>query len=174
MRVRRLVYVDTEQQQRLAELARRRKLTQSAVLEAAIAAFLAPAGTERLEAATVAVHIERLGHELVRLERHVNLTMETVALFVRFWLTTVPAPPPGLRATGRARYRAFVESLGRRVELGQSVLDDLSEALERQQQAAAGKAAADRPPGTGKGGRPVQRTGAASGRGRMAAGRAAQ
>jgi len=143
------VYVEPEQHQRIANLAARRKVSQSAVLEAAIAAFLAPEGTERFEAAAFALHLDRLERDLRRLHRYVIITAETVGLFVRFWLTVTPSLPPdaqsAAQAQGRARYRAFVEALGRRLDKGQTLLNDIREDLERQQKVAAGDPTAEEP-----------------------------
>ena len=56
---------------------------------------------------------------------------EAMALFVRFWLTTTPPLPDtafaAAQASGRERYRGFVESLGRRMETGASLARELSE-----------------------------------------------
>src|SRR3546814_1368048 len=52
-----------------------------------------------------------------------------MALFVRFWLTTTPPLPDtalaAAQASGRERYRGFVESLGRRMETGASLAREL-------------------------------------------------
>lgn len=141
MRARLTVYLAAEQQRQIANLAIRRKLSQSALVEAAIVAFLAPEGTERFEAASLALHLETMERSLRRLERFVVITAETVALFVRFWLTVTPSLPADARsaahAKGRARYQEFVEALGRRLDRGQTLMNDIREDLERNQQAAA-------------------------------------
>ena len=143
MRVRMTVYVEPEQHQRIANLAARRKLSQSAVVEAAIMAFLAPEGTERFEAASFALHLELMERSLRRVERYLIITAETLALFVRFWLTVTPSLPPdaqsAAQAKGRARYKEFVEALGRRLDKGQTLVNDIREDLERQQKATAGE-----------------------------------
>ncbi|MFK4492335.1 hypothetical protein [Bradyrhizobium sp. USDA 336] len=50
---------------------------------------------------------------LERLERNDAITLETIALFIRFWLTSTPALPeqniPAARAKGAERYDRFVE-----------------------------------------------------------------
>jgi hypothetical protein len=55
-------------------------------------------------------------------------------LFVRFWLTITPPLPNDAQASaqakGRERYEGFIETLGRRLQKGQSFLreipDDIS------------------------------------------------
>jgi hypothetical protein len=67
---------------------------------------------------------------LERLERNDGVTLETIALFIRFWLTSTPALPeqssPAARAKGAERYDRFVEALGRRLSSGSTVLKEVS------------------------------------------------
>ncbi len=67
---------------------------------------------------------------LERLERNDGITLETIALFIRFWLTSTPALPeqssPAARAKGAERYDRFVEALGRRLSSGSTVLKEVS------------------------------------------------
>jgi len=55
---------------------------------------------------------------------------EAVALFVRFWLTSVPPLPDSAQAAaqakGRERYEGFVEALGRRLAKGKTLADEVS------------------------------------------------
>ena len=64
------------------------------------------------------------------LERNDGVTLETIALFIRFWLTSTPALPeqssPAARAKGAERYDRFVEALGRRLSSGSTVLKEVS------------------------------------------------
>ena len=54
---------------------------------------------------------------------------ETLALFVRFWLTAVPPLPDtaqaAAQAKGRERFEGFVETLGRRLAKGRSFADEI-------------------------------------------------
>ena len=67
---------------------------------------------------------------LERLERNDGVTLETIALFIRFWLTSTPALPeqssPAARAKGAERYDRFVEALGRRLSSGSTLLKEVS------------------------------------------------
>ena len=60
--------------------------------------------------------LDRLTRQVERLERHVTISNEAMALFVRFWLTaTSPVPDaalPAAQAKGRERYRAVYRSAG--------------------------------------------------------------
>ena len=58
-----------------------------------------------------------------------GVTAETLALFVRFWLTITPPLPNDAQAAaqikGRERYEGFIETLGRRLQKGQSFLREI-------------------------------------------------
>ena len=136
-RIRRVIYVKPEHRAGIADLATRRRTSESAVVEAAIAAFLAPEGTERFEAAVFALRLDRIERDLRRLERHAIITAETLALYMRSWLTVTPAVPPAAQAAaqakGRARYRAFMTALKRRLKEGRSLVNDVRDEAESQE-----------------------------------------
>ena len=102
---------------------------QAFVVETALASFLSPDNSERMEAA-LGKRLDRLTRQVERLERHVTISNEAVALFVRFWLTaTSPVPEaalPAAQAKGRERYEGFVEALARRLAKGQSLAQEIS------------------------------------------------
>lgn len=62
------------------------------MVEAAIGSFLSPDDSDRREA-VIAKRLDRIVRVLERLERNDGITLETVALFIRFWLTSTPALP---------------------------------------------------------------------------------
>lgn len=114
----------------LAEYAIRKRVSQALVVETALASFLSPDGSERLEAA-LGRRLDRLSRQADRLEHHVEISNEALALFVRFWLTSTPPLPdaamPAAQAKGRERYEGFVEALGRRMAKGLSLARELSQ-----------------------------------------------
>jgi predicted transcriptional regulator len=114
---------------RLADHASRKRVSQAVVVEAALESFLSPDGPDRLEAA-LARRLDRLWRTSERLERHVIIGNEAVALFVRFWLTNSAPVPDAMQAAaqakGRERFQAFIEALGRRLAQGQRLADELS------------------------------------------------
>jgi hypothetical protein len=97
-------------------------------VEAAVASFLSPDGADKREAA-FARRLDRLSRQVQRMERDLGVTAETLALFVRFWLTITPPLPNDAQATaqikGRERYEGFIETLGRRLQKGQSFLKEI-------------------------------------------------
>lgn len=110
------------------DLATRKRLTRSAIVEAAVASFLSPDGADRMEAAFTR-RLDRLTRQVQRLERNSGLSTEALALFVRFWLTITPPLPPDAQATaqakGRERYEGFIEALGRRLNQGRTLFDEI-------------------------------------------------
>ncbi len=87
------VYLDPDVMKALAGYAARRDQSRSLIAEAAIASFLSPDAAERQEAATTK-RLDQLDRRMTRMERDLGISVETLAVFVRFWLTTTPALPP--------------------------------------------------------------------------------
>src|SRR6202166_4206923 len=113
----------------LADYAARKRVPQALVVETALASHLSPDGSDRLEAA-LARRLDRMTRQIERLERHVTISNETLALFVRFWLTTTPPLPDTAQSAaqtkGRERYEGFVEALGRRLAKGLTLAQEIS------------------------------------------------
>ncbi|GLS99740.1 CopG family transcriptional regulator [Sphingobium jiangsuense] len=135
MRVRLNVYFPPELARQVSELAIRRRISRSAIVEAAVASYMSPDGADRLEAA-FARRLDRLSRQVQRLERNTGLTTEALALFVHFWLSVTPPLPDEDQAAaqikGRKRYEGFVETLGRRYASGKSLLDEIPEDVSAQ------------------------------------------
>ena len=121
--------LSTDLAAQLADYSARRRVPQAQVVEAALALHLSPDGADRLEAA-LARRLDRMTRAIERLERHGTIGNEALALFVRFWLTSVPPLPdsaqPAAQAKGRERYEGFVEALGRRLAKGKTLADEVS------------------------------------------------
>jgi hypothetical protein len=113
---------------KLSDYAARMGAPQSLVVEAALASHLSPDGADRVEAA-LARRLDRMSRQIERLERHVDISNEALALFMRFWLTSTPSLPdaaqPAAQAKGRERYQGFVEALGRRLARGRKLADEI-------------------------------------------------
>jgi predicted transcriptional regulator len=128
------VYLDPDTMRTLAAYAARRGQSRSLIAEAAIASFLSPEADEQREAA-IARRLDQFDRRLLRLERDVGIAVETLALFVRFWLTTTPALPEPAAAAARAkagaRYDAFLEALGRRLAQGPKLRQEIAEDIEK-------------------------------------------
>jgi predicted transcriptional regulator len=124
------VYLDPDIMAMLADYATRRGQSQSMIAEAAIASFLSPDDAERREA-IVAKRLDQIDRRMTRLERDVGISVETLAIFVRFWLATTPALPEPAAQAARAkageRYESFITALGRRLAKGPKLRQEISE-----------------------------------------------
>jgi predicted transcriptional regulator len=123
------VYLEPDLMKALTEYADRRRKPKSLVAEAAIASFLSPDASERQEA-TLARRLDRITRQMERLERDVGISVETISLFIRFWLMATPSLPEqsqaAARAKGAERYEGFVQALGRRLAKGPGFIKEVT------------------------------------------------
>jgi predicted transcriptional regulator len=128
MRTKATFRLQPELMRHLTDYAARKRVSQAVVVEAALESYLSADGPDRLEAA-LARRLDRLSRASERLERHITIGNEALALFVRFWLTSTAPVPDSVQATaqakGRERYEGFVEALGRRLATGKVLADDI-------------------------------------------------
>lgn len=122
------LFIEPEHARRLDELAIKKAVSKSSLVAAALAAWLGPTSGDQRETA-MAKRLDRLSRQYERLERDQNILIETVALYVRYYLTVVTPVPEAhqdaARAQGRLRFSQFVEQLGRRLQKGRRLLDDV-------------------------------------------------
>jgi hypothetical protein len=123
------VYLDAEVMAQLIELAGQKNQPKSLIAEAAITSFLTPDDSDRREAVLVR-RLDLLTRQGERLERDLSIAAEAIALFIRFWLTVTPPLPESAQAAaqakGRERFEYFLETLGRRLAKGHSLLCEVS------------------------------------------------
>ena len=109
------VYLDPEMMAQLAKLADQKQQPKSVIAEAAIMSFLTPDDADRREAA-LARRLDLLTRQGERLERDLSIAAETLALFIRFWLTvTTPLPESAQAAAqvkGRERFELVPADVG--------------------------------------------------------------
>ena len=117
------LFIQPEHAKRLDELAAMKGISKSSIVAAALASWLSPDAADRREAAIAK-----------RLERDQNIEIETLALFIRYYLTvSTPvseAHQDAARAQGKARFEQFVEQLGRHLLRGRSLVRDVVEELQ--------------------------------------------
>lgn len=127
------VYFPPEMLKQISDLADRKRVSRSSIVEAAVASFLSPDGSDRMEAAFTR-RLDRLTRQVQRLERDIGISAETLALFIRFWLSVTPPLPEDAKSAaqikGRERFEGFVETLGRRLQQGQGFLRDIPDDIE--------------------------------------------
>ena len=124
------IFIEPDHAKRLDQVAAHKGVSKSAVVAAALASFLSPDGEDQREAA-IAKRLDRLSHQFDRLERDQNVLIETIALYVRYFLTvSIPVPEgqqEAARAQGRARYTQFIEQLTRHIQRGRSLVREVHE-----------------------------------------------
>ncbi len=122
------IFIEPEHAKRLEDFAAHRGASKSSVIAAALASFLSPDAMDQREAA-IAKRLDRLSRQFDRLERDQAILIETMALYVRHYLTlALPVPEQqqeALRAQGRARYAQFIEQLARHIQRGRSFVREV-------------------------------------------------
>lgn len=130
------LFIEPEHARRLDELATMKGLSKSSIIAAALASFLSPDSGDQREAA-IAKRLDRLSRQIDKLERDQNILIETLALYVRYFLTvSTPVPEAhqeAARAQGRARFEQFIEQLGRHLLRGRSLVKDVVEEIQPDQ-----------------------------------------
>ncbi len=126
------LFIQPEHARRLDELAAKKGVSKSSIVAAALASWLSPEGGDKREVA-IAKRLDRLSRQFERLERDQAIEIETLALFVRYFLTvSTPVPEAhqeAARAQGKARFEQFIEQLGRHLSRGRSLVRDLAQEL---------------------------------------------
>ena len=127
------IFLERDHARRLDELAAMKGLSKSSIIAAALSSFLSPDSGDQREAA-IAKRLDRLSRQYDKLERDQNILIETVALYVRYFLTvSTPVPEAhqdAARAQGRARFEQFIEQLGRHLLRGRSLVKDVYEEIQ--------------------------------------------
>jgi hypothetical protein len=98
--------------------------SKSAILADAVQAWLTKRGTHELDD-RFGLRLDRISAQLGRLERDEQIVMESLALFIRFFLTInapLPEPEQAARAVGRDRFKAFIDQVGRNLAGGTRTL----------------------------------------------------
>jgi predicted transcriptional regulator len=123
-KVRHQLFLPKPLSDRLEALAARPGASKSSVLVDAVTAWLNRRGASELDD-RFGLRLDRLSTALSRIERDGHVTLETLALFIRFELS-IQAPLAENDAAGRAlardRFQAFVMQVGRHVAAGKRTL----------------------------------------------------
>lgn len=127
------LFIPHEHAKRLDELAAKKGVSKSSIVAAALASWLSPDAGDQREAA-MAKRLDRLSRQFERLERDQNIHIETVALFVRYFLTvSTPVPEAhqeAAKAQGKARFEQFVEQLARHLLRGRSLVKEVIQEIQ--------------------------------------------
>ncbi|MEE4454341.1 CopG family transcriptional regulator [Novosphingobium resinovorum] len=128
-KVRHQLFLPKPLSDRLEALAAKPGASKSAILTDAVTAWLNRRGASELED-RFAIRLDRMTQAVGRVERDTHVTLETLALFIRFELS-IQAPLAENDQAGRAlaakRFEAFVQQVGRQVAAGRRSLGCLPE-----------------------------------------------
>jgi CRP-like cAMP-binding protein len=121
-------YVSDSVAQRLQLAAKRPGANKSAIVEAALDRFLNPERDTSGDAALIR-RLDRMSRHLERADRDLGVLAETIAHFIRYYLTITPPLPSqdqdAARALGRERFEMFVAQVGKRVASGGRLVADV-------------------------------------------------
>lgn len=126
------VYLEDHVAAQLALLCKRPGANKSRIVSDALDRFLNPdQGAESFEALTR--RLDRMSRSQERMDRNLSVTLETLALFIRYFLTITP-PLSGsdqahAHALGRERFEQFVAQVGRRLARDQNLFSEVLESL---------------------------------------------
>jgi hypothetical protein len=127
------LFIEPEHARRLEQLAAMKGVSKSSIVAAALASWLSPDSGDQREAA-IAKRLDRLSRQFEKLERDQTILIETLALYVRYFLTvSTPVPEAhqeAARAQGKARFSQFIEQLGRHLMRGHSLIKEVYEEIE--------------------------------------------
>jgi hypothetical protein len=123
-------FIEHDHARRLHALAAMKGVSKSSLVAAALALFLANDGGDRREVALTR-RLDQLTRQFGKLERDQNILIETVSLFIRYYLSVTVAVPEAhqdaARAQGKARFAQFVDQLARHLQRGNSLVRDVHE-----------------------------------------------
>lgn len=126
------LFIEPSHARRLEDLAVHRGVSKSSLVAAALASFFSPDAADQREAA-LARRLDRLSRQLDKLDRDQNILIETVAIYVRVFLTvSTPVPPvhqDAARAQGKLRYGQFIDQLARHLQRGRSLVREVHEEI---------------------------------------------
>lgn len=129
MKPRHHLYLDDELTAKLDALAAKPGTSKSAIVADALRAYLARRGAKELDD-LLKVRLDRVTTQLGRIERDIQILLESLALFIRYsFSVTAPLPESeqaAARAVAQDRYQAFIEQVGRRMAAGRTVGHDLA------------------------------------------------
>jgi hypothetical protein len=114
-KVRHQLFLPKPLSDRLEALAAKPGASKSAILGDAVTAWLNRRGTSELDD-RFGLRLDRMSGAIARIERDGHITLETLALFIRFELsiqTPLAENDAAGRALARQRFEAFVTQVGR-------------------------------------------------------------
>ena len=122
------IYLDDHVAAQLALLAKRPGLNKSRIVNDALDRFFNPERDEVLEKVLLR-RLDRISTSQSKIERNESIATETLALFVRYFLTITPPLPQteqaAAHALGKERFEVFVAQVGQRLAQDKNLLSEV-------------------------------------------------
>jgi hypothetical protein len=129
-RFRLTAYVSDSVAERLAMASKRKGFNRSKIVDRALDRFLAGDGSQGNDQ-SLQRRLDNMSKQQARTERNIAVLLETLGLFVRYYLTVTPPLPKSeqdpARSLGNQRFEVFVAQIGKRLAAGQSTVRDVME-----------------------------------------------
>ncbi len=126
------IYLDDHVAAQLALLSKRPGLNKSRIVNDALDRFFNPERDQTFEKAMLR-RLDHMSKSQAKIERNESISTETLALFVRYFLTITPPLPQteqaSAHALGKERFEAFVAQVGRRLATDRNLLSEVLEQL---------------------------------------------
>ena len=117
MKPRHHLYLDDELTAQLGAMASKPGTTKSAIVADALRQYLSRRGAHSIDEA-LRIRLDRQARQMERIERDIQVLLESLALYVRYQLTvTAPLPEPdrAAHAVGKERFQKFIDQVGRQM-----------------------------------------------------------
>jgi hypothetical protein len=109
-----------------------RTKNKSKLTETALSQLLSPKAEDQQDAAT-SRRLDRLTRDVGVINRHQQIVIESLGLFIRHYLITSPTLPPSeqqaAQAIGHQRFQRFIEQLGRRLASTTTFANEITDQL---------------------------------------------
>ncbi len=126
------VYLDDHTAAQVALLSKRPGINKSRIVNDALDRFFNPEKDQESMRALVR-RLDRMSKALERLDRNQSVGVETLALFIRYFLTITPPLPEAdqaaAHALGRERFEMFAAQVGRRLAQDRNLLSEVLETI---------------------------------------------
>ncbi len=126
------IYLDDHTAAQLALLSKRPGTNKSRIVNDALDRFFNPEKDQESTNALIR-RLDRMSKALDRLDRNQSVAVETLALFIRYFLTITPPLPETdqavAHALGRERFEVFAAQVGRRLAQDKNLLSEVLETI---------------------------------------------
>lgn len=126
------IYLDDVTAAQLALISKRPGTNKSRIVNDALDKFFNPEKDQELSQALIR-RLDRMSRSLERLDRNQSIALESLALFIRYFLTITPPLPESDQASAHAlgleRFEVFIAQVGRRLAQDKNLASDVLEAL---------------------------------------------